>query len=54
MLKRGTFSSVADLQDAMERYIENYNKGAKPFTWTKSAEHLLGKMKRKQIINTEH
>ncbi|GAA1346056.1 IS630-like element ISMsm5 family transposase [Arthrobacter roseus] len=53
-LKRGTFSSVADLQDAMERYIENYNKDAKPFTWTKSAEYLLGKMKRKQIINTEH
>ncbi|MEC5182075.1 hypothetical protein RCH07_003448, partial [Arthrobacter sp. CG_A4] len=27
---------------------------AKPFTWTKSAEYLLGKMKRKQTINTEH
>lgn len=53
-LKRGTFASVKDLEDAMERYIENYNKDAKPFTWTKSADYLLGKMKRKQTINTEH
>ena len=52
-LKRGTFSSVPELQDAMERYIEHYNQDARPFRWTKSADHLLGKMKRKQIINTE-
>ena len=37
----------------MERYIENYNKDANPFAWTKSAEYLLGKMKRKQTIYTE-
>lgn len=53
-LKRGTFSSVKELEESMKRYIENYNKDAKPFTWTKSAEYLLGKMKRKQTINTEH
>jgi transposase len=53
-LKRGTFASVNDLQQALERYIEHYNQDAKPFTWTKSAEYLLGKMKRKQTINTEH
>ncbi|GAA4360893.1 IS630 family transposase [Paeniglutamicibacter cryotolerans] len=53
-LKRGTFSSVRDFQEALERYIEHYNKDAKPFVWTTSADHLLGKMKRKQIINTEH
>ncbi|MHA7277960.1 transposase [Arthrobacter sp. Hz1] len=53
-LKRGEFSSIKDLEDTMERYIENYNQDAKPFTWTKSTEYLLGKMKRKQTINTEH
>ncbi|MET3175628.1 UNVERIFIED_ORG: hypothetical protein ABIB52_003495 [Arthrobacter sp. UYCu721] len=53
-LKRGAFSSVKELEETMERYIENYNQDAKPFTWTKSAEYLLGKMKRKQTINTEH
>lgn len=51
-LKRGTFSLVAELQETMERYIEHYNKDAKPFARTKSADRLLGKMKRKQIINT--
>ncbi|MGP5397821.1 IS630 family transposase, partial [Arthrobacter rhombi] len=53
-LKRGTFSSVKDLEESMKCYIENYNKDAKPFTWTKSAENLLGKMERKQVTNTEH
>lgn len=53
-LKRGTFSSITDLEETMKRYIDNYNQNAKPFTWTKSAEYLLGKMKRKQTINTEH
>ncbi|WAH96206.1 hypothetical protein [Arthrobacter sp. MMS18-M83] len=53
-LKRGAFSSVKELEETMERYIENYNQDAKPFTWTKSSDHLLGKMKRKQAINTEH
>uniref|UniRef100_UPI00047AB998 transposase n=1 Tax=Arthrobacter sp. H20 TaxID=1267981 RepID=UPI00047AB998 len=53
-LKRGEFSSVKELEETMDRYIENYNQDAKPFTWTKSAEYLLGKMKRKQTINTEH
>ncbi len=53
-LKRGSFASVKDVEESMERYIESYNKDAKPFTCTKSAEYLLGKMKRKQTINTEH
>lgn len=53
-LRRGIFSSVKDLEDTKERYIQNYNKDAKPFIWTKSPELLLGKMKRKQIINTDH
>ena len=53
-LKCGTFSSVKELEETMERYIENYNQDAKPFTWTKSVDYLLGKMKRKQTIKTEH
>jgi hypothetical protein len=53
-LKRGEFNSVEQLEETMERYIANYNQDAKPFTWTKSAEYLLGKMKGKQTINTEH
>lgn len=53
-LKRGTFSSVKELEESMKCCTENYNRDAKPFIWTKSAEYLLGKMKRKQIVNTEN
>ena len=34
-LRRGTFSSVKDLEKNMEWQVENYNKDAKPFTWTR-------------------
>ncbi|MDJ0357955.1 hypothetical protein [Paenarthrobacter sp. PH39-S1] len=53
-LKRGTFASIKDLEENMERYIENYNKDAQPFVWTKPPEHLLGKMKLKRTISTQN
>jgi transposase len=34
-IRRGVFKSVADLQDAIVRYIGEHNKAAKPFVWTK-------------------
>lgn len=40
-LKRGEFGSVNELEETMDRYIQNYNQDAKPFTRTKSAEYLL-------------
>lgn len=51
---RAQRSARAVVKETLERYIENYNQDVKPFTWTKSAEYLLGKMKRKQTIYTEH
>lgn len=51
-IRRGSFHSVQDLEQAIERYIANYNDRAKPFRWIKTADHLLGKIKRKQTINT--
>ncbi|MEW1979961.1 IS630 family transposase [Citricoccus sp. NPDC079358] len=53
-LKRSNFSSIPELEASLRRYIANYNKNAKPFIWTKGADYLLGKMKRKETINTEH
>jgi hypothetical protein len=44
-IRRGTFTDVADLQTAIR---------ATPFSWTKTAEELLGKIKRKSINNTRH
>ena len=36
-IRRGVFQSVADLQDAIGRYIQAHNKAARPFVWTTSA-----------------
>jgi transposase len=53
-IRRGTFTDVTDLETAIRTYIDSYNERAKPFTWTKTADHLLGKIKRKSINNTRH
>ena len=43
-LKRGVFHSVVDLQAAIKRYINEHNDDPKPFTWTKSAQTIIGKL----------
>jgi transposase len=45
-LKRGVFHSVVDLQAAIKRYIDQHNDDPTPFTWTKSAKTIIGKMNR--------
>ncbi len=45
-LKRGAFRSIADLQGAINRYIEEHNDEPKPFVWTKSAKTILAKIRR--------
>jgi len=53
-IRRGTFTDTADLEAAIHNYIDSYNERAKPFTWTKTADELLDKIKRKSINNTRH
>jgi hypothetical protein len=53
-IRRGTFTDVADLEAAIRTYIDSYNEHAKPFAWTKTADELLGKIKRKLTNNTRH
>jgi hypothetical protein len=36
---------VADLQAAINRYIAEHNADPKPFTWTKSPDQILAKLK---------
>jgi transposase len=43
-LKRGAFKSVADLQEAIARYIREHNNTPKPFLWTKTANAILAKL----------
>jgi transposase len=37
-LKRGVFRSVADLQAAINRFLEEHNQQSRPFTWTANPE----------------
>jgi transposase len=46
-IRRGTFYSVTDLRDAIRRFIDAYNDRCEPFSWTKTADELLSKIKRK-------
>ena len=43
-IRRGTFTSVADLTAAIETYIDGWNENAEPFTWTKPADELIDKI----------
>lgn len=45
-LKRGVFTSVEQLQDALTNYIIRHNENPKPFIWTAKASDILEKVKR--------
>jgi transposase len=43
-IRRGVFTSVANLEDAIRRYIQHHNRQAKPFAWTKTADQIRAKL----------
>jgi len=43
-IRRGVFKSVAELEDAIKRYIADHNRRAKPFVWTKTADEIFEKL----------
>ena len=45
-IRRGVFTSVADLEKAIHDYIERHNADPKPFVWTKSASDIILKVNR--------
>jgi transposase len=45
-IKRESFTSVTDLEQAIEKYIEHHNSDPKPFIWTASADDILAKVTR--------
>jgi len=54
-IRRGAFISVADLEAAIQTFLDNYNEDAKPFVWTASVEAILAKLgKVKAIYDTLH
>jgi transposase len=44
-IRRGTFRSVKELTAAIGAFIDAYNDRAQPFSWTKDADELLGKIR---------
>jgi transposase len=44
-IRRGVFKSVAELEDAIRRYIQDHNRHARPFVWTKTADQIMQKLR---------
>ena len=54
-IRRGAFTSVAELKAAIMDYLENHNADPKPFVWTKSAGEILERVVRaKQALESLH
>jgi transposase len=55
-LQRGVFTSTADLEAAIQTYIDQTNDEPKPFHWTKSADVILASVGRfcQRISNSDH
>jgi len=45
-IRRGVFTSVHDLIDAIDVYLSEHNRDPKPFVWTKNADDILAKVLR--------
>lgn len=45
-IRRGVFSSVKELEQAIHDFIDHHNVEPRPFTWTKSVESILEKVGR--------
>ena len=54
-IRCGTFKSVAELEVAIQEYLDHYNANPKPFIWTASATAILKKVARgKQALESLH
>jgi hypothetical protein len=53
-IHRGSFSSVDDLIAAIRRFIDAYNDRCEPFTWTKTPDEILAKLKPQTTSATAH
>jgi transposase len=54
-IRRGAFSSVAELEATIEAYLENHNANPKPFIWTAKGDNILEKIARgRRVLESEH
>jgi transposase len=45
-IRRGSFTHVRELEQAIHAYLEHHNRDPRPFAWTATAQAILGKVKR--------
>ncbi len=54
-IRRGTFTSVKQLIEAIETYLQEHNHNPQKFVWTKDAQTILAKVNRcKEALGTLH
>jgi transposase len=54
-IRRGTFTSVRELIEAIEAYLKEHNRNPKKFVWIKDAATILAKVNRcKEALGTPH
>jgi transposase len=54
-LRRGSFASVEELENAIQEYLDQNNRQPKPFVWTARIEDILTKVNHcKAILNSQH
>jgi hypothetical protein len=55
-IRRGTFSSVKDLVEKIDHYVQDSNRHAQPFVWTATADSIFAKVERlcERIYGTAH
>ena len=49
-LRRGTFTSVRQLQQAICEYVEHHNNDARGYRWQALPEEILAKVRRARAI----
>jgi hypothetical protein len=45
-IRRGTFSSVRELTDAIDHWVEHWNDNPEPFIWHRPAKAIIAKVQR--------
>ena len=51
-IRRGSFTSLAKLEAAIESYIQAHNQNSQAFIWTASVENILAKVRRaREVLN---
>ena len=55
-IRRGSFSSVKELVEKIDAFVQHYNRSHRPFVWTATPESILGKVARlcSRISGTRH